>query len=66
MRKVAVEYVELCGIKNGGDSASSQNYNLKTLEAMVKELGIPKANLTRLLEIERKLTPEVLLIAIIS
>ncbi|MFW2487572.1 antA/AntB antirepressor family protein [Clostridium chromiireducens] len=58
MRKVAVEYVELCGNKHGGNRASSDNRNL-TLEEMAKGLGISKTTLTELLEIERKLTPEV-------
>lgn len=57
-RKVAVEYVKLCGYKNGGDRKSdSHNGNLKlTLEEIAKQLGTSKTNLTRALSIERNLT----------
>lgn len=57
-RKIAVEYVRLCGYKNGGDRKSdSQNENVKlTLEEIAKQLGTSKANLTRALSIERNLT----------
>lgn len=57
-RKVAVEYVKLCGYKNGGDRKSdSHNGNVKlTLEEIAKQLGTSKTNLTRALSIERNLT----------
>lgn len=57
MRKVAVEYVELCGLRNG--EKLSHNDKAMTQDEIAQQLGISKANLTRLLEIERKLTPEV-------
>lgn len=57
-RKVAVEYVKLCGYKNGGDRKSdSHNGNLKlTLDQIAEQLGTSKTNLTRALSIERNLT----------
>ena len=57
-RKVAVEYVRLCGYKNGGDRKSDfQNGNVKlTLDEIAKQLGTSKTNLTRALSIERNLT----------
>lgn len=57
-RKVAVEYVRLCGFGNGGDRKSnSQNGNVKmTLDEIAKQLGTSKTNLTRALSIERNLT----------
>jgi len=57
LRKVAVEYVELCGLKNG--EKLSHNDKAITQDDIAQQLGISKANLTRLLEIERKLTPEI-------
>lgn len=57
-RKIAVEYVRLCGYKNGGDRKSdSQDGNVKlTLEEIAKQLGTSKTNLNRALSIERNLT----------
>ncbi len=57
-RKVAVEYVKLCGYKNGGDRKSdSHSGNVKlSLEEIAKQLGTSKTNLTRALSIERNLT----------
>lgn len=57
-RKVAVEYVRLCGYANGGDRKSdSHNENVKmTLDEIARHLGTSKANLTRALSIERNLT----------
>ena len=57
-RKVAVEYVKLCGYKNGGDRKSdSHNGNVKlTLDQIADQLGTSKTNLTRALSIERNLT----------
>lgn len=42
MRKVAVEYVELCGNKHGTNrySKNSQNDNSRTLEEMAKHLQV--------------------------
>lgn len=57
MRKVAVEYVELCGLKNGEKLGNS--CRAKPQEEIAKELGISERALRYLLEIERKLTPEV-------
>lgn len=57
-RRVAVEYVRLCGYENGGDRKSDSHYgNVKmTLDEIAKQLGISKTNLTRALSIERNLT----------
>ena len=61
-RKVAVEYVRLCGYGHGeigkNHSQNSQNENSEklTLEEIAKRLGTSKANLTRALSIERNLT----------
>ena len=60
-RKVALEYVKLCGYKNGeignGRKRDSHNGNPKlTLDEIAKQLGMSKANLTRALSIERNLT----------
>ena len=52
-----MEYVELCGLKNG--EKLSHNDKAITQDDIAQQLGISKANLTRLLEIERKLTPEI-------
>lgn len=61
-RKVAVEYVRLCGYKNGeiGKNHSQDSQNGKaeklTLEEIAKRLGTSKTNLKRALSIERNLT----------
>lgn len=61
-RKVAVEYVKLCGYKNGeiGKNHSQDSHNGKaeklTLDQIAKQLGTSKTNLTRALSIERNLT----------
>ena len=60
-RKIAFEYVRLCGYKNGemgnGREKDSQNGNAKlTLDEIAKQLGTSKTNLTRALSIERNLT----------
>lgn len=61
-RKVAVEYVKLCGYKNGemGNGRKKDSHNGKatqlTLEEIAKQLGTSKTNLTRALSIERNLT----------
>ncbi|SHK41736.1 hypothetical protein [Desulforamulus aeronauticus] len=56
-RKVAVQYVELCGLKHGqrGDYLQSA----LTQQEIASQLGIPERTLRELLEIERKLTPEI-------
>ena len=56
-RKVAVEYVNLCGLSNGQKLA--QNDLAKSQEEIAGELGISVPELKRMLEIERKLTPEI-------
>lgn len=61
-RKVAVEYVKLCGYKNGeiGNGRKKDSHNGKatqlTLDEIAKQLGTSKTNLTRALSIERNLT----------
>ena len=61
-RKVAVEYVKLCGYKNGeiGNGRKKDSHNGKatqlTLDQIAKQLGTSKTNLTRALSIERNLT----------
>lgn len=61
-RKVAVEYVKLCGYKNGeiGNGRKKDSHNGKatqlTLDQIAKQLGTSKSNLTRALSIERNLT----------
>ena len=60
-RKIAVEYVRLCGYKHGeignGREKNSHNGNSKlSLEEIAKQLGTSKTNLTRALSIERNLT----------
>ena len=60
-RKVAVEYVKLCGYKHGeignGREKNSQVGNSKlSLDEIAKQLGTSKTNLTRALSIERNLT----------
>lgn len=57
-RKVAVEYVKLCGNKHGRPVKSGDN-RLLTQEEIANNLGISERTLRELLEIERKLTPEV-------
>lgn len=56
-RKVADEYVRLCGYKNGGNrKAQAQNGHVFTLDEIAKQLGTSKTNLKRVLTIERNLT----------
>lgn len=56
-RKVADEYVRLCGYKNGGNrKAQAQNGHVLTLDEIAKQLGTSKTNLKRVLTIERNLT----------
>lgn len=56
-RKVAVEYVKLCGYRNGGDrQAQCQVGTLLSLDQIAEQLGTSKRNLQRALTIERNLT----------
>lgn len=57
-RKVAVEYVKLCGYKHGGDRNSKDQVGLLnlSLDEIAKQLGTSKTNLKRALSIERNLT----------
>ena len=61
-RKVAVEYVKLCGYENGemGNGRKKEAHNglptKMTLEEIATQLGISKTNLKRALSIERNLT----------
>lgn len=60
-RKIAVEYVRLCGYKNGelgnGRKKRVQNGLSKiTLDEIAQELNMSKTNLKRALRIERNLT----------
>ena len=55
-RKVAVEYVKLCGYRNGGDrQAQCQVGTLLSLDQIAEQLGTSKRNLARALSIERNL-----------
>lgn len=53
-RKVADEYVRLCGYKPGNNQWSDQNG--LTLDEIAKQLETSKTNLKRALRIERNLT----------
>lgn len=60
-RKIAIEYVRLCGYKNGeignGRKKECQNGIPKlTLEEIASQLGTSKRDLQRVLSIERNLT----------
>ena len=61
-RKVAVEYVKLCGYENGemGNGRKKEAHNglptKMTLEEIATQLGTSKTNLKRALSIERNLT----------
>lgn len=61
-RKVAVEYVRLCGYKNGeigknrSQLSQSGNPEKLTLDQIANQLGTSNTNLTRALSIERNLT----------
>ncbi|MBE6088437.1 MAG: helix-turn-helix transcriptional regulator [Clostridium beijerinckii] len=58
MRKVAVEYVERCRNKHGTNIKEKCD-NRMSLDDIAQQLGTSKRTLQELLEIERKLTPEV-------
>ena len=56
-RKVAVEYVKLCGYKQNGDrKAECPNGTRLSLDEIAEQLGTSKRNLQRALTIERNLT----------
>jgi len=61
-RKVAMEYVKLRGNLHGGDRKSSAPMeHLKiSLEQIAAELGVSETELRRMLDIEQKLTPEII------
>ena len=59
-RKIATEYVALCGYKNGGDRmAQCENRTLLTQSEIALQLGVSERTLKEMLSIERKLTPEI-------
>lgn len=59
-RKIATEYVALCGYKNGGDrTAQCENRTLLTQSEIASQLGVSERTLKEMLAIERKLTPEI-------
>lgn len=59
-RKIATEYVALCGNSHGGDRvSSSDNRNLLTQNEIASQLGVSVTTLNEMLAIERKLTPEI-------
>ncbi len=55
-RKVAVEYVKLCGYKQGGNRKSNYQVGVLKLSDIAKQLGTSERNLQRALSIERNLT----------
>ena len=56
-RKVAVEYVRLCGYSPNGDRSTEAQSGLRlTLDEIAHQLGTSKTNLKRALSIERNLT----------
>lgn len=55
-RKVALEYVNLCGLKNG--EKLSDNRKALTQDEIANQLGLSITALGEMLAIERKLTPE--------
>ena len=57
-RKVAFEYVKLRGLKNGQKLCDNRKASL-TQDEIAKELGVSVRTLNEMLEIERKLTPEI-------
>lgn len=56
-RKVAIEYVRLCGYSPNGDRSTEAQSGLRlTLDEIATQLGTSKTNLKRALSIERNLT----------
>ena len=58
MRKVAVEYVKLCGKRGSGRIKNSERHNFLTQPEIAGALGVSESALQKMLEVERKLTPE--------
>lgn len=56
-RKVAVQYVELVGLRDG--EKLSDNHKALTQSEIAKQLGVSVPTLNEMLAIERKLTPEI-------
>ncbi len=61
-RKIATEYVALCGFKHG-DNQHSRTYDYHksslTQAEIASQLGVSVPTLNEMLAIERKLTPEI-------
>ena len=55
-RKIAVEYVKLCGYKHGGDRSARGQHGPLTTDEIATQLGISETTLKRALRIENKLT----------
>lgn len=55
-RKIAAEYVKLCGYKKGGDRSSKGQHGLLTIKEIATQLGTSERSLKRALRIENKLT----------
>ncbi len=62
-RKIATEYVALCGFKNGemgnGRKLSDNHKATLTQAEIALQLGVSVPTLNEMLAIERKLTPEI-------
>ena len=62
-RKIATEYVALCGFKHGeigrGRKTSDNQNSMLTQSEIASQLGISVPTLNEMLAIERKLTPEI-------
>lgn len=55
-RKIAVEYVKLCGYKHGGDRSARRQHGALTTAEIAAHLGTSERSLQRALRIEDKLT----------
>ena len=55
-RKIAVEYVKLCGYKHGGDRSARRQHGALTTAEIAVHLGTSERSLQRALRIEDKLT----------
>lgn len=55
-RKIAVEYVKLCGYKHGGDRSARRQHGALTTAEIAAHLGTSERSLQRALRIENKLT----------
>ncbi len=62
-RKIAAEYVALCGFKHGeiggGHQIGENRHSGLTQDEIAEQLGISVTSLKEMLLIERKLTPEI-------